>query len=264
MGARALTYGSVFAALVFVLGCGQGGGGGGGDGGGSVMDGSVVPDSGEDFPCVPSSLNVEFPANGCDDDGDGMTDEAPESCDGDVAADGDANAFARAIGLCQAADDTHWGLVSAVFTRSHTEELPTDDLKHSILTKYGAVLTPREGTKLGVLGTAAAEESADEPFFTQDNLLAPAKANPEACPCRARWATRGAARPWSPTTTSSQSSSPSRHRPTRAASARTSRSTPPSGRSSSAPSSMTASSSLSKANQARATSRLIARTTWWM
>jgi hypothetical protein len=89
------------------------------------------------------------------------------SCDDGLAEDGDAEAFARAIGLCArvgAGSDS--GLVSATFTRGYQRDDVPVDTQHGILPKFGDVIRPREGSKLGVLSTGYAREF-DGPLGTE-------------------------------------------------------------------------------------------------
>src|SRR5690348_4331465 len=71
-------------------------------------------DSGGPFVCNPNPANYDVPGNGCDDDGDGTVDNTP-TCDTGLALTGPAGDMAKALGLCQAADSTHWGIVSAKY-----------------------------------------------------------------------------------------------------------------------------------------------------
>src|SRR5262245_57916657 len=70
------------------------------------------------FVSAPDPANYDLPDNECDDDGDGTIDNPP-SCDDKLAANGTAEDFARAIGICTKADDAGYGLVSAAFTRGY-------------------------------------------------------------------------------------------------------------------------------------------------
>lgn len=124
---------------------GQFGGKGGGDGGAA---GKV---------CSPNPANFDIPGNNCDDDGDGTVDNPP-SCDDGLSANGDAEAFARAIGVCTKAADKGYGLVSATYTRSFGATQAPPAGQHGILPKFGDVLKPREGKMLGVLSSGYAQE----------------------------------------------------------------------------------------------------------
>lgn len=117
-------------------------------------------------PCVPNPANYDLPGNNCDDDGDGKIDNPP-TCDGSLPPTGDAEAFARAIGICTKASEKGYGLVSAKFTRGYgRDEAPMAE-QHGILPKFGDVIKPREGSALGVLSTGYAREfdgNGKEPF----------------------------------------------------------------------------------------------------
>ncbi len=140
------------------FGVGPGGPGGpGADGGGFFGEGGS---EGGDPPagCAPNPGNYDFPGNRCDDDADGTVDNPP-ACDGDLAEQGAAEDFARAIGLCaKASDKGGWGLVSAKYTRGYKLDAPANDGQHGILPKFGDVVRPREGKRLGVLSTGYAGE----------------------------------------------------------------------------------------------------------
>jgi hypothetical protein len=108
--------------------------------------------------CVPNPANVEVPGNMCDDDGDGIVDNPAAPCDGSLPVTGDAAAFARAIGICQVASPTKWGLVAATFSRTYMGVSPPHEQQHGILSKFGDVIKPREGHTLGVLSSGVARE----------------------------------------------------------------------------------------------------------
>lgn len=91
--------------------------------------------------------------------------DAVAPCDDDLAIDGDAAAFAKALGLCQRASESgpEWGLIEIDF-RHHigtNVEAPAD-FQHGILPRFGSVLVPREGQRLGVLSTGYAREYDDD------------------------------------------------------------------------------------------------------
>jgi hypothetical protein len=118
--------------------------------------------------CVSSLSNYDIPDDHCDNDGDGQIDNAVV-CDSDLSANGDAMAFARALGLCQVATDTDtkWGVLSAAFSNGHASTNSPAAAQHGILKKFGSVVVPRDGAALGVLSTGSAtEEDADDgPYF---------------------------------------------------------------------------------------------------
>lgn len=127
---------------------------------GSEEDTGVAPGG-----CVPDPANFDIPGNNCDDDGDGMVNNRP-TCDEGLEEQGDAEEFAKTLGLCRNAAKGGAGVVSAVFTQGYavTAAPPMD--QHAILPKFGDVLVPREGKRLGVLSTGFAQEFNGHPGFT--------------------------------------------------------------------------------------------------
>jgi hypothetical protein len=75
-----------------------------------------------------------------------------------LRADGNAEQFAKAMGLCKKSDGTSWGLVSAEFSRAIGATQPTNDAQHGILAKFGNSIKPREGSMLGVLSSGFGRE----------------------------------------------------------------------------------------------------------
>lgn len=92
-----------------------------------------------------------------------VADTAP--CDGDP---GDSAVdFAHAIGICSDAKKDGFGLVSAEFTRGFKDAEEPEADQHGVLSKFGSVIKPREGQRLGVLSTGFAGEfngSSSTPF----------------------------------------------------------------------------------------------------
>lgn len=92
--------------------------------------------------------------------------EDSDPCDsdsGDTAAD-----FAHAMGICADATKDGFGLVKAEFTRGFNDTAEPESDQHGVLGKFGKVIKPREGSKLGVLSTGFAQEfngSSATPFF---------------------------------------------------------------------------------------------------
>lgn len=141
----------------------SGGSSSGGTFGGGSDGGSGGPAS---QPCAPNPANYDIPGNGCDDDGDGQIDNAP-ACDTGLALTGEAEDFAKAIGICTKASANGYGLVSAKFTRGYGRNDAPKAEQHGILPKFGDVIKPREGASLGVLSTGYAREydgNGTEPF----------------------------------------------------------------------------------------------------
>jgi hypothetical protein len=125
--------------------------------GGTFSDTGTGGGGGGNAPCAPNKANYEIPGNGCDDDADGKVDNAAV-CDTTLAANASAEDFARAMGICAKASEKGYGIVSAKYTRGYQRtEAPQAD-QHGVLSKFGNVVKPREGGKLGVLSTGYAQE----------------------------------------------------------------------------------------------------------
>jgi hypothetical protein len=140
---------------------------GGGSSGSSGMLGGADSGPPTSSKCNPNPANFDIPGNACDDDGDGTVDNPPK-CDDGLDASGDAEAFARAMGICTKASDKGYGLVSATFTRGYNRPQAPKDEQHGILPKFGNTIKPREGDMLGVLSTGFGREynalSGNTPF----------------------------------------------------------------------------------------------------
>jgi hypothetical protein len=121
--------------------------------GGGMLGGA---EGGTGKPCAPGPGNWDIPGNNCDDDGDGTVDNPP-TCDDGLSENGSAEDFAKAMGICATADKDGYGLVSAKFTRGSGAGSPQGD-QHGILPKFGNVIKPREGARIGVLSTGYAQE----------------------------------------------------------------------------------------------------------
>jgi hypothetical protein len=107
--------------------------------------------------CVPDKGNYDIPGNNCDDDGDGKVDNPP-TCDAQIGQAATAFDFARALGICADASKDGYGLVSAKFTRGYQRTDAPNAAQHGVLPKFGNVIKPREGGRLGVLSSGYAEE----------------------------------------------------------------------------------------------------------
>jgi hypothetical protein len=160
-------------------GSGSGGSGSGGSGSGGVnLGGNVGNDGGGGttsdggFICAPNPLNYDIPGNNCDDDGDGKVDNVTV-CDTTLptgAQAGTAPQLLNAMGICQNADATHWGIVSATLTNGHAATGPGDTnfgYQHGILSTFGTAVKPQEGSAIGVLssGTADVNDTQDNPPY---------------------------------------------------------------------------------------------------
>ena len=137
---------------------GSGSGGSGGSSGsiGSFGDGGSGSGSGGAQGCPPCSTgNVNLASSNCDLDCSGSS-SPPASCDSGLTFDGPAADFAKAIGVCQMADATHWGLVSATYTRGYNSTTPPADGQHGIMAGFGTSIKPQEGANLGILSSGYA------------------------------------------------------------------------------------------------------------
>ena len=141
---------------------GSGSGGSGGSSGGSGsssgvgMFGDDGGGSGSGGTCpVCSSSNVNLASSNCDLDCSGSS-SPPAPCDSGLPFDGPAADFAKAIGVCQMADATHWGLVSASYTRGYNSTAAPADGQHGIMAGFGSVIKPRQGSNLAILSSGYA------------------------------------------------------------------------------------------------------------
>lgn len=84
---------------------------------------------------------------------------------------GSAVELARAMGINNDASTDGFGLVAAELTRGFDDDSAPEAEQHGILTKFGDVLKPREGSTLGVLSTGFAQEfnGADGAKFVDGN-----------------------------------------------------------------------------------------------
>jgi hypothetical protein len=126
-----------------------------------------------------------------DEDCSGLADDEPAACDTGLAADGDAVAAARALGICRTArpdgqgKDRTWGLVRAayVFPDGSSAALkpgtndcgragdPPNPLSHGILPIFGTAVKPRQGSALLALSSGIARSG--------QNLLGNRKPSPD-------------------------------------------------------------------------------------
>jgi len=134
-----------------------------GDGGSLFGDATVGP-TGD--PCAPNAANAEIPGNNCDDDNDGKVDNAPE-CDIGLQTNGNATDFAKSIGICADAAQKGYGLVSATYTRGFGNTQAPRAGQTGILPKFGNILKPREGGRIGAISTGWAREFNQDTGSTQ-------------------------------------------------------------------------------------------------
>lgn len=143
--------------------------------GGAGSDGGAAPAG-----CVKDRSFYDVPGDRCDNDGDGKVDNPP-SCDSAVG--NGPEDFARAIGICDKASERGFGLVAATFTQGYGRNEAPKAEQHGILSRFGKVLKPREGTKLGVLSTGFAQEfDGGQQPFTPGTAMSTAGALPPGFP----------------------------------------------------------------------------------
>jgi hypothetical protein len=139
-----------------------GGSGSGGSSGGTIGSFGDAGGGGTTQGCPPcNTLNVNIANSGCDLDCSG-SDNPPSSCDQGLPYDGPAADFAKALGLCQQADATHWGVVSATYTQGYNSTQTPNDGQHGIMAGFGTNVKPREGANLGILSSGWALPCDDQ------------------------------------------------------------------------------------------------------
>ena len=106
--------------------------------------------------CTPDKSQYDIPGDGCDNDGDGKVDNATV-CDS-AATGATGEDFAKAMGICDRSATRGFGLTAATFTRGYKRTDAPMAEQHSALAKFGNVIKPREGARLGVLSTGYAQE----------------------------------------------------------------------------------------------------------
>lgn len=127
----------------------------GDDGAGTFGTGDDTTNAGSGV-CAPDKSSYDIPGDGCDNDDDGVVDNAA-ACDGSATTASAAD-FAHAMGICDGAAERGFGLVSAKFTRGFGRDDAPVAEQHGVLEKFGNMLKPREGKRLGVLSTGYAQE----------------------------------------------------------------------------------------------------------
>jgi len=140
---------------------GSSGGGSGGSGSGGGSSSSGVGNFGDDgggmqggCPAC-STSNVNVASSNCNLDCSGSS-SPPAPCDSGLPFDGPAADFAKAIGVCQMADATHWGLVSATYTRGYNSTAAPAAGQHGLMAGFGSVIKPRQGSTLAILSSGYA------------------------------------------------------------------------------------------------------------
>ena len=164
-------YGSSLAVvcLLFVACSGKTIGAGvdviGGDGGAALDSGAVGAHDGGG-----STSEAGSKIDGGETDGGGTLHQVDKTapCDTGVAIDGDAAAFAKAMGICHDAAKDGFGLVSASYAKAWGTTTAPVAGQWGLLPKFGSVIRPREGSTLGALSSGYAREYDDLTTGTTD------------------------------------------------------------------------------------------------
>lgn len=113
--------------------------------------------------------------NELDDNCDGTVDEAPATCDDNLALDStDPMDAARAIELCKlATDDSNWGLVKAEWKMPSGEPLEMPDpsvyhIGHGIVSDFGPNVLPKAGKSMLLLSSGTARRPTDPGYQSPD------------------------------------------------------------------------------------------------
>lgn len=195
-------------------GSGAGGGlldAGHGDSGSSCSTDPQVDDDGDGFSeaqgdcndCDPHSNPgaYDVPGNGVDEDCSGGADDEASECDEGLAIEGDDPLdAARAIGLCRAATDKSWGVLSAKYVAADGTQgagYPVEcgdlaggnqvpgtlphPLSRGILPRFGDVVRPRAGHSLLALSSGIAREGKNH-FSPDGEHMCTASYTPDGFP----------------------------------------------------------------------------------
>jgi len=132
-------------------------------------DGYLFKDDCNDRDPLVNPGAFEFVGDGVDNDCDGRID-VDDTCDlAEVPFDtSDPNEFARALGICKTTTEgatgkeRRWGLLRAELVRADGSAAP-DRRQYAVMTRFGAKVLPRAGSKMVVLsnGTARLPEMKD-------------------------------------------------------------------------------------------------------
>lgn len=113
----------------------------------------------------------DFPGNGLDEDCTGTPDDAPASCDTDLAmASSKAFDFVKAVDLCRTTTATAtgatktWGVVSAALVQADGSSTPST-LSHGILPRFGASNLPQKGSRMAAFSSGTARAPGDPGWF---------------------------------------------------------------------------------------------------
>ncbi len=130
----------------------------------------------------------DVPGDGVDNDCDGTVDNAPGNCDGSLALTStNGMDFAKALGLCQAADpaatgkNKRWGVVSAKLTLADGKGTPMGK-QYGIEQTWGSVVKPHEGKSMAVLSTGSARVPGQPGYMKPHDLVNDSTSNSSTPP----------------------------------------------------------------------------------
>ncbi len=108
---------------------------------------------------------LDYAGNNIDEDCNGVDDDTVLTCDDALAIDSqDGLDGARAMGLCHLSNGESWGVISAEYLLvdgSNGASQPFFHDGHGILSDFGAVVKPQEGSKLFAVSSGAARDMND-------------------------------------------------------------------------------------------------------
>jgi hypothetical protein len=134
-------------------------------------DGWAVPIDCNDCTALMNPGAYDYAGNQIDEDCNGSADDTVGGCDGalDITST-DPMDGARAMGLCQAATGDAWGVTGAEYI--HVDGSPGGEPTfhdgHGILTHFGALVNPQEGTQLFAVSSGSARNPGDPGYQPVD------------------------------------------------------------------------------------------------
>jgi hypothetical protein len=152
------------------------------------------PATGDCRECDPgiSAGAYDLPGDHIDQNCDGTADNEVTSCDTGLAAAGDANAHAKALGLCKVASGNSWGVVSASFVRADGVTACTDAKQYEIMGNFGSGNLPVEGAKMAAYSSGTARMPSESGYvqpngvgYNANTSSTPKYAIPSASGCSA-------------------------------------------------------------------------------
>lgn len=120
---------------------------------------------------------LDLPANGFDEDCDGVIDNEPTDCDTGLSfGSSDPKDFARAIDLCRfttasaTGPSKTWGVVSATFARADGSNC-SDSLQRAIMTRFGTNNSPQHGQRMASFSSGTARDRDDSGFVNPNGQI---------------------------------------------------------------------------------------------